>query len=180
MNSDGTVLADGTNDATASSSLVINRYDLSPGTYILNGCPSGGASNTYRLAIQETGSYSILGSIDIGNGSGEFTIDATTNVQIAIFIQKGLTVNNLLFKPMLRKATIADDTYEQYGASPSPDYPSPIENVEGKNKLDYKTVSNTPNTVVSLIENGFNVNGMYAGKVIVDNLKKTQIIIYNI
>ena len=131
VNSDGTVLADGTNDTTANSSLIINRYDLSPGTYILNGCPSGGASNTYRLVIQETGSYSILGSIDIGNGSGEFTIDTTTNVQISIFIQKGLTVNNLLFKPMLRKATIADDTYEQYGASPSPDYPSEIENIEG-------------------------------------------------
>ena len=136
VNSDGTVLADGTNDTTANSSFIINRYDLSPGTYILNGCPSGGASNTYRLVIQETGSYSILGSIDIGNGSGEFTIDTTTNVQISIFIQKGLTVNNLLFKPMLREATIADDTYEQYGASPSPDYPSPIENVEGKNKFD--------------------------------------------
>lgn len=135
VNSDKTVLADGTNDTSANSSLVINRYDLSPGTYILNGCPSGGASNTYRLAIQETGSYSILGSIDIGNGSGEFTIDTTTTVQIAIFIQKGLTINNLLFKPMLREATIADDTYEQYGASPSPDYRSPIENVEGKNKF---------------------------------------------
>lgn len=137
VNSDGTVLADGTNDTSANSSLVINRYDLSPGTYILNGCPSGGASNTYRLAIQETGSYSILGSIDIGNGSGEFTIDTTTKVQIAIFIQKGLTVNNLLFKPMLREATIADDTYEQYGVSPSPDYPSEIENLEGKNKFNY-------------------------------------------
>lgn len=131
VNSDGTVLADGTNDTTANSSLIINRYDLSPGTYVLNGCPSGGAINTYRLAIQETGSYSVLGSIDIGNGSGEFTIDTTTTVQIAIFIQKGLTINKLLFKPMLRKATIADDTYEQYGASPSPDYPSEIENVEG-------------------------------------------------
>ena len=135
VNSDKTVNVNGTNDTSANSSLVINRYDLSPGTYILNGCPSGGASNTYRLAIQETGSYSILGSIDIGNGSGEFTIDTTTNVQIAIFIQKGLMVNNLLFKPMLRKATIADDTYEQYGASPSPDYLSEIENLEGKNKL---------------------------------------------
>lgn len=131
VNSDGTVLADGTNDTTANSSLIINRYDLSPGTYVLNGCPSRGAINTYRLAIQETGSYSVLGSIDIGNGSGEFTIDTTTTVQIAIFIQKGLTINKLLFKPMLRKATIADDTYEQYGASPSPDYPSEIENVEG-------------------------------------------------
>lgn len=137
VNSDKTVLADGTNDTSANSSLVINRYDLSPGTYILNGCPSGGASNTYKLAIQETGSYSLLGSIDIGNGSGEFTIDTTTNVQIAIFIQKGLTVNNLLFKPMLRKATIADDTYEQYGASPSQDYQSKIENLEGKNKFNY-------------------------------------------
>ena len=136
VNSDGTVLADGTNDTTANSSLIINRYDLSPGTYVLNGCPSGGAINTYRLAIQETGSYSVLGSIDIGNGSREFTIDTTTNVQISIFIQKGLTINNLLFKPMLREATIADDTYEQYGASPSPDYPSPIENVEGKNLFD--------------------------------------------
>lgn len=137
VNSDKTVNVNGTNDTSANSSLIINRYDLSPGTYILNGCPSGGASNTYRLAIQETGSYSVLGSIDIGNGSGEFTIDTTTSVQIAIFIQKGLTVNNLLFKPMLRKATIADDTYEQYGASPSPKYPSPIKNVERRNKFNY-------------------------------------------
>ena len=135
VNDDKTILVDGTNDGTANSSFIINIYSLEAGTYILNGCPSGGARNTYRLAIQETGSYSILGSIDIGNGSGEFTIDTTTNVQIAIFIQKGLTINNLLFKPMLRKATIADDTYEQYGASPSPDYPSEIENLEGKNKF---------------------------------------------
>lgn len=147
VNSDGTVLADGTNDTSANSSLIINRYDLSPGAYILNGCPSGGASNTYRLAIQKTGSYSILGSIDIGNGSGEFTIDTTTNVQIAIFIQKGLTINNLLFKPMLRKATIADDTYEQYGASPSPDYISKIENLEGENICPSLNTTRTINGV---------------------------------
>jgi len=147
VNSDKTVNVNGTNDTSANSSLIINRYDLSPGTYILNGCPSGGASNTYRLAIQETGSYSVLGSIDIGNGSGEFTIDTTTNVQIAIFIQKGLTINNLLFKPMLRKATIADDTYEQYGASPSPDYISKIENLEGENICPSLNTTRTINGV---------------------------------
>lgn len=147
VNSDKTVNVNGTNDTSANSSLVINRYDLSPGTYILNGCPSGGASNTYRLAIQETGSYSILGSIDIGNGSGEFTIDTTTNVQIAIFIQKGLTINNLLFKPMLREATIADDTYEQYGASPSLDYLSEIENLEGENICPSLNTTRTINGV---------------------------------
>lgn len=147
VNSDKTVNVNGTNDSSANSSLIINRYDLSPGTYVLNGCPSGGASNTYRLAIQETGSYSILGSIDIGNGSGEFTIDTTTNVQIAIFIQKGLTINNLLFKPMLREATIADDTYEQYGASPSPDYFSKIENLEGENICPSLNTTKTINGV---------------------------------
>lgn len=147
VNSDKTVNVNGTNDSSANSSLIINRYELSPGTYILNGCPSGGASNTYRLAIQETGSYSILGSIDIGNGSGEFTIDTTTNVQIAIFIQKGLTINNLLFKPMLREATIADDTYEQYGASPSPDYFSKIENLEGENICPSLNTTKTINGV---------------------------------
>lgn len=147
VNSDKTVNVNGTNDTSANSSLIINRYVLSPGTYILNGCPSGGASNTYRLAIQETGSYSVLGSIDIGNGSGEFTIDTTTNVQIAIFIQKGLTINNLLFKPMLRKATIADDTYEQYGASPSPDNLSKIENLEGENICPSLNTTRTINGV---------------------------------
>ena len=147
VNSDKTVNVNGTNDTSANSSLIINRYDLSPGTYILNGCPSGGAINTYRLAIQETGSYSILGSIDIGNGSREFTIDTTTSVQIAIFIQKGLTINNLLFKPMLREATIADDTYEQYGASPSPDYRSKIENLEGENICPSLNTTRTINGV---------------------------------
>lgn len=147
VNSDKTVNVNGTNDTSANSSLIINRYVLSPGTYILNGCPSGGASNTYRLAIHETGSYSVLGSIDIGNGSGEFTIDTTTNVQIAIFIQKDLTVNNLLFKPMLRKATIADDTYEQYGASPSPDNLSKIENLEGENICPSLNTTRTINGV---------------------------------
>lgn len=161
VNSDKTVNVNGTNDTSANSSLIINRYDLSPGTYILNGCPSGGAINTYRLAIQETGSYSILGSIDIGNGSREFTIDTTTSVQIAIFIQKGLTINNLLFKPMLREATIADDTYEQYGASPSPDYRSKIENLEGENICPSLNTTRTINgvTFIKNKDGSYTLNG---------------------
>ena len=36
----------------------------------------------------------------------------------------------------LRIVKNASDEWEEYGASPSPDYPSPIENVEGKNKFN--------------------------------------------
>ena len=134
VNSDKTVNVNGTNDTSANSSLIINRYDLSPGTYILNGCPSGGSSTTYRLVIQKTSGWSVLG-LDTGSGSEQFTIDEATNIQVAIFIQKGQTISNLLFKPMIRLSSIIDDTYEQYGASPSPDYPSPIENIEGNIEL---------------------------------------------
>ena len=105
--------------------------------------------------------WSMLGYSFYGNNDGSTTHKGIGEIEV-----KDL---------MIVEGTYTEETlppYEQYGVMPSPDYPSPIENVAGKNKLDYKTVSNTPNTVVSLIENGFNVKGMYAGKVIVDNLKK--------
>ena len=134
VNSDGTVLADGTNDTNANSSFIINNYSLEAGTYILNGCPSGGSSTTYRLVIQKTSGWSVLG-LDTGSGSEQFTIDEATNIQVAIFIQKGQTISNLLFKPMIRLSSIIDDTYEPYGVMPSPDYPSEIENIEGNIEL---------------------------------------------
>ena len=136
INDDKTILVDGNNDGTANSIFIINNYSLKAGTYILNGCPSGGSSTTYRLAIQKTSDWSILG-LDTGSGSEQFTIDEATNIQVAIFIQKGQTISNLLFKPMIRLSSIIDDTYEQYGAMPSPDYRSKIENLEGKNKFNY-------------------------------------------
>ena len=142
INDDKTILVDGNNDGTANSRFIINNYSLKAGTYILNGCPSGGSSTTYRLAIQKTSGWSIL-ALDTGSGSKQFTIDEATNIQVAIFIQKGQTVSNLLFKPMIRLSSIIDDTYEQYGVMPSPDYPSPIESiteisatVTGKNLFD--------------------------------------------
>ena len=135
INDDKTILVDGNNDGTANSRFIINNYSLKAGTYILNGCPSGGSSTTYRLAIQKTSDWSILG-LDTGSGSEQFTIDEATNIQVAIFIQKGQTISNLLFKPMIRLSSIIDDTYEQYGVMPSPDYRSKIENLEGKNIFD--------------------------------------------
>lgn len=132
VNDDKTILANGNNDGTANSSFIINNYSLKAGTYILNGCPSGGSSTTYRLAIQKTSDWSVLG-LDTGSGSKQFTIDEATNIQVGIFIQKGQTISNLSFKPMIRLSSIIDDTYEQYGVMPSPDYPSEVECVRGKN-----------------------------------------------
>lgn len=146
INDDKTILVDGNNDGTANSSFIINNYSLKAGTYILNGCPSGGSSTTYRLAIQKTSGWSILG-LDTGSGSKQFTIDEATNIQVAIFIQKGQTISNLLFKPMIRLSSIIDDTYEQYGVMPSPDYRSEIENLEGENICPSLNTTRTINGV---------------------------------
>lgn len=146
INDDKTILVDGNNDGTANSRFIINIYSLKAGTYILNGCPSGGSSTTYRLGIQKTSDWSIL-ALDTGSGSEQFTIDEATNIQVAIFIQKGQTISNLLFKPMIRLSSIIDDTYEQYGASPSPDYLSEIENLEGENICPSLNTTRTINGV---------------------------------
>lgn len=114
VNNDKTILVNGNNDGTANSSFIIKYYSLKAGTYILNGCPSGGSSTTYRIAIQKTSDWSVLG-LDTGSGSKQFTIDEATNVQVAIVIQKGQTISNLLFKPMIRLSSIIDDTYVPYG-----------------------------------------------------------------
>lgn len=135
VNDDKTILANGNNDGTANSRFIINNYSLKAGTYILNGCPSGGSSTTYRIGIQKTSDWSVLG-LDTGSGSKQFTIDEATTVQVAIFIQKGQTISNLLFKSMIRLSSVIDDTYEQYGVMPSPDYPSEVECVKGKNLFD--------------------------------------------
>ena len=113
VNDDKTILVNGNNDGTANSRFIINNYFLKAGTYILNGCPSGGSSTTYRLAIQKTSDWSVL-ALDTGSGSKQFTIDEATNIQVAIFIQKGQTISNLLFKPMIRLSSIIDDIYEPY------------------------------------------------------------------
>ena len=49
--------------------------------------------------------------------------------------------------------------WEQYGASPSPDYPSEIENVEGKNKFNKNTV--TDNYLINKNDGTLNANASY-------------------
>ncbi len=57
------------------------------------------------------------------------------------------------------KITPENFVYEQYGASPSPDYRSPIENVEGKNKFNKSNMTeatwdNGKTNTVTLLEDG--------------------------
>ncbi len=102
VHEDGSVTANGTAEALTDFGL---RYTsshyltLEPGkTYTLSGCPKGGGTTSYRMAIEETGTYKGVAS-DKGDGS-TFTANIVNHF-LFIRIASGATVNNITFKPML-------------------------------------------------------------------------------
>ncbi len=82
--------------------------------YILTGCPAGGSESKYSLSGWYTDTWnSFHNSRDFGEGQ-IVTIDANRPLLFRIVIAKGYTVENLVFKPMLRPIEITDDTYIPY------------------------------------------------------------------
>ena len=128
VNNDGTIVANGT--ATGIAYFNLQEKTLEAGTYILSGCPSGGGSNTYRIITKYGNNY----QTDSGNGKTFTLTEETTPTERYIAISNGTTVNNLIFKPMIRLSSIQESNYEPYTGgipSPSPDYPQEITNVTG-------------------------------------------------
>lgn len=92
----------------------------------LNGCPNGGSVTTYRLTANRAGS-------DTGNG---FVIYPSSdwNKYVSIYIFNSFTVNNLIFKPMVRIS--GDPTFEPYSnICPIEGWDSGEISVVGKNWL---------------------------------------------
>ena len=80
-------------------------------TVILNGAPAGGSASTWRMQLW---SSSLDTKQDTGNG---ITISVPSEYEshnIVIIIGGGTTVSNLLFKPMIRLASVTDATFEPY------------------------------------------------------------------
>ena len=157
VNKDRSITANGTATANASFSITNpNNYAIVAGSYKLVG-----ENNTYtKQAIR--GSYKKAdGRITyIGSATSSFTIpEGATEIYIYIVILQGETVNNVTFYPMLLNSTETDLTFEVGGASPSPDYPAKIENVEGKNKFNKSNMTeatwdNGKTNTVTLLEDG--------------------------
>ena len=114
INDDKTVFVAGGQSTTTYTNLTLGSAILPEGNYILSGCPSGGSANTYRLRL-------VVDSTLIGIDSGEgysFHADGNTRYSFTIaFSASGTSYtipNDLLFKPMLRLTSDADDTYQPY------------------------------------------------------------------
>lgn len=129
VNSDDTILINGTNnlgDLVYTSS----TFSLKAGTYIASGMPDG--TSIYDVYIQFSYFENEKKQYVTANGNKFTLLEDKDNVVCYIGFKQGKTANNIILKPMLREATIEDDTYEQYGVSPSPEFPSEIKNVTGE------------------------------------------------
>lgn len=136
VNADGSVTCNG----TASGVIYFkfnSRFTLPVGEFVLTGCPTGGDENTtYKILIYVNDVWRIN---DKGSGAN-FTLTETAKVSVHIAIYSGYTCNNLTFYPMIRLATIEDDTYEPYIENTDVDVTLPaLPTVTGTNTLSVET-----------------------------------------
>lgn len=131
---------------------IASNVTIPSGTYILNGCPSGGGESTYRMYTNS------LNYFDYGNGA-TFTLNAEyTFANLVIYVFKGQALNNLKFYPMIRQASVTDSTYEPYtnGVAPNPNYPQAIKSVADSGYFDGELVQGAYNGTTGLpVENTY-------------------------
>ncbi len=143
---DGSIVCQGTSSATWNRKRNAgNIYNVESGTYtlylkVIGSCPNAILSIALEDADMKTLTSSRIG---VSNSSlikvGTFTYDATTEIKYTSIVLEGFKTDSsydCIFYPMLMKNTYtADVAYEQYGASPSPEFSSAIETVSGDVKV---------------------------------------------
>ena len=148
----GTVTANGT--ATAALWFTLYAVSLPAGKYTLSGCPSTGSWETYSLVLYEdvTGAAPDI-AIDTGEGN-TFSVGAK-KARLQIRIIEGITLGNVVFKPMIRDASIKDNTFEPY-AEPNHQLTQKVEDIsdclyiEAYNAGTAITIQNTSDFTLNL------------------------------
>lgn len=136
-NSDGTYTLNGTSTSDIDFNIASDvPLDLNT-SYILSGSPNTASNTTYRIMGACTRENDSTTYIADNDGSG-VTIPSSKKIRVYINVKNGKTLNNVIFKPMIRLESITDDTYEPYTGgipAPNPSYPFPVKTVTGENSL---------------------------------------------
>lgn len=119
VNADGTIKANGTATANLSFNIfskALSALQLSAGQRIIMSGAEGGSTATYRLQLRRN-------STEFPSGS-QYDAAVTTTVPAAavetdtitfrIYAASGTVFDSVVFYPMLRPASITDDTYTPY------------------------------------------------------------------
>lgn len=172
-NGDGTVTANGTNTGTSFSWFAFATADtfwLEKGEYTIVGCPAGGGASTYYIRVADNNNTAIAS--DLGNGK-TFTINQDMYVRASAVVAAGVTVSNLVFKPMIVKGDIKSQEYQPYNLSryklrEDIDVKASSEEIIVDNLLPYpyfETTHTQENVKWTVDENGvITANGISSGR----------------
>lgn len=131
----GTIIVNGTATATTFFGFNLNlALNLPRNVELkLTGCPSGGSVTSYRIDLRDSvAGLTYNNAADEGTGT-TFTITGDGCNVANIRIQNGYVCNNLVFKPMIRRADVTDPTFEPYT---SITYPIQSTDLRGLYKLN--------------------------------------------
>ena len=122
VNDDGTITTTGSNTGTATLTATSNPIfsasniadKLVDGqTYFLSGCPAGGSSSKYRIALKKTTNGTSTYVTDTGSGAS-FTYDAASTYVVYININKTVDVDGFVWRPMICLDSESDKTWVPY------------------------------------------------------------------
>jgi hypothetical protein len=101
------IKANGTPNVANAEFNLNSALDLPNENVIINGCPADGSTTTYRIRLGGDGGGYI--GADTGNG---VTLSGASVKSAAIYISSA--VSNLIFKPMIRLASVSDASFAPY------------------------------------------------------------------
>lgn len=135
ITNDGIITLNGTTTDVVSIKLSTSTYNLKAGSYYLARNETGSVSGTFdNILYGKNGTTVHICSL---TSEGRI-VTTTTDYQeyyLWLYINSiGTTFTNYTMKPQLETGTVKTD-WEQYGVSPSPDYPQKIENLSGVENL---------------------------------------------
>ena len=116
-NNDGTVTLNGTAQGTFARNIAYFDVEANQ-KYILSGTPYNLVNPSKVFLRAHIGENTYTWQVtDDTEGGKKFSRPTSERIWIDIRVGDGEAINNVVFKPMLRKADILDDTYEPYRES---------------------------------------------------------------
>lgn len=190
VGADGSVTLSGTASAniTSFAFVVSQPCPTDTATYILSGCPAGGAYNTYKMDILNGSASGSVVVADYGTGAEFLWADITNGAYTArIRIQSGTNCDGLKFHPMICKKTDWDisQAYQPY-AQTNPELTASkatMDDVFGLGKVILATQSAPQNlddyTTPGVYFNGNKTNGQYIYNTPTTNLYRLEVTCLN-
>ena len=111
-NGDGTITVNGTATNTGTAGYVsvgfVSYVNYPVGTYIYSGCPVGGGNGKYlvNIMVKDFDDKYIVDTWETGNGLKVNATRRIKSIHSNIRIYEGVTVNNLVFKPMFELGSV--------------------------------------------------------------------------